>query len=287
MPEIELSQQKVFSGLTFLSAKPQLKRCKNSLVQLYSGASKETTKQIGSGVLIKLNEYHFLITCAHVLNQVKAETLLTFIKGRDESVQLNGESVCPPEIESEKYQNDLDLGFVILEEKVVNTLKPDCVFLEKSDIEINHGKPDKGFYISYGFPKKRTHQYGKDIRAKLYGFTASYINNVTGDWPDLNIKSHFLFGLKNKVSYVDKGKAKTPDPDGMSGGAVFYLQGNIAHPNQMRMTLIGFNMDYKLDSSEQRRVCRAIRIDYVLELIASEVQDLSLIDKNIQRKILK
>ncbi len=103
----------------------------------------------GTGILLQLGDFVFLISAAHVFDHF--EDLKIPLKTENSLLKPGGELFINEVIGSRK-EDRIDIGFLKLDEQSKNELQLSYDFLNQENIEINHQIVNHQFYSFFGYP---------------------------------------------------------------------------------------------------------------------------------------
>lgn len=222
-------------------------------VQLYFVAKREDNnyqsspppEQIASGVLIKFESKHFLITCKHVFDNIDVEDVVILTS--------EGFAVRLPEkikfIDDEK--RNIDLAMVEFREWRLAELKSVYTFLPSSNLGMDHEFDEDLYYMLYGYINKKTTREGFGFYGGPFGFLTgirkykkfeemgfNYDNNITLEYN--RRKQSYLYEEVEKKSMGPK------DIKGWSGGGI-WLSVEGKKPNTFRYLLVGIMIEERIE----------------------------------------
>jgi hypothetical protein len=184
---------------------------------------KGTPISSGSGVCVKINEVHFILTAAHVVEDRINELYLRFEKG----ITLMGCQVNTNKINFKRNDDKQDIAILKLNNETVEFLNGFYTFLEEEDLGINHQLVDSAEYLAYGYPASMTKMKYKTniIDAKSTLFTTKPAEVEL--YKKLNCKedSNIIINY-NKTGLVSMETLQVgtgPDVYGMSGCGLWYI----------------------------------------------------------------
>ena len=268
-----------------------MKKPKKSTIQLFHNDNpnweKSPLEPIGSGVLLELEGYYFIITAAHVVQDYALKKSRNPYRNEDDYddpaeayLNLNNvgflhnlsfypiQRVVFTNTERGPIENNVDLAVLTLERESAVELKQKFKFLSLSDILLDHDiKPVNRYYI-YGYPAEWT-DLDKDkglIRTEPFQF-------VTKGMPIDEIspvKFDSRFNLlvsydKGKMVFTSNGEAlRDFSPKGISGCGLWFYGGG---PD---VKLIGIMIEDKW-IKERQPLMMATRINEAIKIIYSHI----------------
>ncbi|MHB1183222.1 MAG: hypothetical protein ACYC4A_00765 [Desulfobulbia bacterium] len=178
---------------------------------------------LGSAILVKINNWHFVLTAAHVLDNPSCSDLHIGSGNKVISLQGSYASIVPPN-NGNREQDKIDIGIVRLSEETVRDMQED-EFLALDDIYNSDTATITGHYVFAGYPcskHKRAIKEG-EAEAALYSFAVD--TAPLTDYQDAGLDpciSLLLRFNKNNL-WNSSGQAVGPDPTGISGGGVWFI----------------------------------------------------------------
>jgi len=226
---------------------------------------------VGSCVLLKIGESHFVVTAGHVVDWREKGPLA--VGGLNEIWYLPDHwhlSALPVDREPDK----LDFGFTQIVGPLLEKFDaPRWATVEDLDLDPRRPVP-AGFFTALGFPTKQQ-------KKNLVDFTFA---SSTTLWSDLEVRddvyekfgrpngfsreSHILVRFDTTRSVGSAGIRALPDQKGISGGAL-WRSSLLLGPESVR--LVGINL---FGSTSGTRVLVGTQIKYVIAGILSAFPDL-------------
>lgn len=188
---------------------------------------------VGSCFLLGVDEYRFVVTAAHVLDNLDDRAVYVAGTSGTQPVQLLGLAHLTAKPEGSRSADKIDIGFWQLESDMVEKLGA-VSFISAGDVSRNMAPPEHRLYLTMGFPvsknKKNVDQRAMTVRTSLATYTGELDSTA-------EIRERFgapdgqhLFLKFHKFSQsADGAKQTTFAPRGLSGGPLIDL-GNFANP---------------------------------------------------------
>lgn len=175
----------------------------------------EEPEQVGSFVIIKLNNNFYLLTAAHVANICNEKGYYYFIKNTH--VQFTGEL-----LKTEGSVSDvIDIAILKLsDESQVSGLN-----VVTEELLPEPSSATEGIHSVMGYPASKTKMKRpqKKIKSKLYVYYNILCQNDVYKHNDLNAQDHIAIIFDKKKCVSSEGiKTTFPDPQGMSGGGIWF-----------------------------------------------------------------
>jgi hypothetical protein len=222
------------------------------LYPLYKRDERNRMILFGSTILLSIDAHHFMLTAAHVIDQVE-----------NHKIDLPGQLLVGERparwVTTELPQNGdrnfdkLDLAAIRITIDVAKAFEAiGKKFVKIGEVSIDDVSPSGSLYFFTGFPKSRTkygrHKLWKPTEPKM---VLTYVPKVFGcrtfssdqieklDWnPKKNIIAQFD---REKMVYAEnRQRVVPPDPDGMSGGAIWHDK---AQNGKLQLAGIGIEYD--------------------------------------------
>lgn len=231
------------------------------------------TKAHASGVFIKIDENYFLITAAHVIENLENDIFVPL--ENTDTLKLGGELTINALNISEKRDNDkIDVALLKLCEKSVQTISSHYSFLEQNEIEINHSINKLPQYISFGYPCSMTKKKYKtnDLIAKPFNYITIPAEEII--YNELNcetFKNIVVHYEKNRVlNYTTGGYNTGPDTFGISGSGLWFIPSQLVESgHKVVKKLVAILTEWPI---RNRKYWIATRIDVITEIIRQKYQ---------------
>lgn len=181
-----------------------------------------------SGVFLKIDGNHFLVSAGHVLmegsNAINPENVGIMI-GKQYHI-LNG-NVKYTDTSLHEANSKIDLTIWKLEdERVIQDLSQKYLFLEPTSIDIDHKPSNSPNYLIVGFPITRTKIKAQTQSIKVDPFI--FLTNQKNDklYSKLQFERHsnlILDYRKRKIRSHNGSLVQGPDPHGLSGCGLWHI----------------------------------------------------------------
>jgi len=216
------------SALRVSRLQQQQERVEAATVPIY--VSSRPVEHVGSGVLLKLGEERFLLTAAHVADNRDRGDL--YLGGEQTPVRITGTVTSSKTPDGNRDSDKVDAAVIHLSRETVAHME-DALFLTAGELDVAEPRHDD-FFLVAGYPcsKQRLPRAGDTITAYLYPFVAVSKPETDYDQP-LDPATHIKLGFsKGEMWRADVGRVTAPDPYGLSGCGIWWLNGYAeAHPN--------------------------------------------------------
>ena len=246
-----------------------------SVRPIYMASDRDSPELIGSGVIIKVENYYFLITAAHLLDQLRG--LGMYIGGEKTVVDITGQLIIVATNSGSGDKDKIDFAFTEIPENLLdelgrhNFLPPDEI--DPNDIAIREKR-----YLILGYPisKNKWIDYkGLKVKPKSYPYSSRPSDILIYKELGISEESHLLLDFdKEKVTNGTGNVFIAPDLYGMSGGGVWTLHDDskalsIFSESQLNK-LVGVIIEWDL----QKKVIIAVRISIVIAAIIERYPNL-------------
>lgn len=181
---------------------------------------------LGSAVLLKISNKHFLISAAHVFDEHRNPRLPTdlLIPGRDRLIALSGTMITSSLPPSGRRNDDkVDIGILHLDHEVVHELAH-FRFLGIKKVDPSDAPYPQSLYTFVGYPGT------KQKPPQLDGLTIEPVRYTSRPLPPTEYPEGFALGTHYAIDYdkesmiARNGKVQAPpSPRGISGGGIFRL----------------------------------------------------------------
>jgi len=220
----------------------------------------------GSGVFIKVDNYYFLITAAHVTDDREYDLKVPVANGK--AIIIQGE-LNTNTINGLRKDDKVDICIYKLNEHTLSLLDNYYNFLEKEDLGINHNLNYLDMYLTFGYPSSQTEQKYKTniVIARPFYFvtqpkTEEFYSLLQCKQSE-NIIIHF-----DKYDFYDKETGKqyiAPNTYGMSGSGLWYVPEQTNNINAfVEKKLVAILTEWW---NEDKKCIISTRIDVVSEII--------------------
>ncbi len=220
----------------------------------------------GSGVFIEIDGSKFLITAAHVVDEMEDDIYVGI--GTHQLLKLGGDltkNIAPEHRDDDK----IDISILKLNDETIYKLGNSYEFINQNELGINHEFKLLPMYTSVGFPasKSKYNSYKDEIKSKPFIYTTMPAEPAIYD--KLKCKSY-----SNVIVHYDKGKVKDyatgqfligPDPFGISGSGLWFTPSQLkAKGEHINKKLVAIMTEWP---KENRKFWIATRIDVITEII--------------------
>jgi hypothetical protein len=243
------------------------------VIPLYAIDENKERYALGTAVLLKINDKHFLITAAHVMDENKNPRWATDIEipGKNKFIPLNGQVIKTPLPPSGKRNDDKwDTAVVQLNNDLITQLDHHDV-LDINQVDPSDKPYKKSIYTFTGYPSTKQKMPKNGI------LTIEPVRYTSGPLDPDKFPEGYDFGPHLGIDYSKKkmiarnGKIQSPpDPHGVSGGGLFRIgtYDDIANKKN-KPALVGIAIE------DHKTSLIATNITVALEMIRADQPDLS------------
>lgn len=238
------------------------------LVPLYTATPSGRPKLVGSSLLVSSGMNFYLVSAAHVFDELTTGHELFFYIAPKVIRKLSGNlRLTKMPLGKDRRADRLDVGVLKLEgpalppyPKIQKYPLPISAFM--SNALSREGKQ----YLLIGFPgsKNRTNPTARELKAKPYSFRNISAPISKYSELGLNPESHIVlsFDVKNTVRKDSEIRA-FPDPAGMSGAPIWLLYDKNGPNDPLQTPVVGIAIEHH----KKERVIVATDISIVFKLI--------------------
>ena len=229
-------------------------------------------EQFGTGVFILAGARYFLVTAAHVLDDNAESTL--YIPGEKSGalVELKGESFRSKPDDGDRKNDRTDVGVVLLSQDLADEIGREA-FLSVKQIDVDETGTPGATYIALGYPWRKNAKLNrskKSVTRHPLSYTANVLQNKKLAKLGVHNGSHLLLGFDKRHSRNKEGRdITTPNPEGMSGGALWKF--DVCGDQTINSRLVGVLIEW---TSELRGIL-AVRLPVILAGIAHAYPDVA------------
>lgn len=220
----------------------------------------DKAKPLGTGVLLEINGKLYLLTAAHVLDNIDIKNFAFW--DEQDLVQVSGNAVY---LSNRTEGNGTgDIAVWQLSDEVTDALKKHYKFLPFDRIKLNHqiNTSERYFILGYPVSKTKIRYQTKTITIKsMKYFTCGEVSQRKIEHNQLDSKVNFLLKYHRRKAHtlgnIRSQKEHLPDPHGISGCGLWYLD------DDKVARLVGIMIGYNHPDS----IMIASRIDLATEII--------------------
>lgn len=248
---------------------------RNSVRSVLASENGRKPEIIGTCLLIEVDGRRYVVTAAHILDNLDTHSI--YISGAigTQPVQIVGVvNMTKPPSDGRKFDK-IDLAFWEIDENTAQNLG-DVEFINSTRFSHNQASLKYRLYLAMGFPvsrnKKSVDNPNKAIRPSLSKYTAELLEDqglnsglgVTGE-------QHLFLKFQDQSEAFNGEVRNTFQPRGLSGGSLIDL-GNFAAPTKYDASLTqnAFLAGMIIERNSDYQVLVAIRVQVILESIRSQ-----------------
>ncbi len=190
---------------------------------IWSIDAERDLEALGSSVLFKVGQDHYLITAGHCLRQNGEDINIGVLNAKNEMHLVRGAVIIKT-----GDGGEIDLGIVKLSSATTEMMFQKYKFLDVTQIMFNKGIPDETDYLVVGYPitKTKINNRTKCLSSEPFVFIGKSKDAKTYERFAYNVKVNTLIRFtKRKSTYVEKLEMNmSPEPKGISGGGLWFIQ---------------------------------------------------------------
>ena len=206
-------------------------------------------KLVGTGFLVSADLEDYLISAAHVFDELAKGNELFFYINTTTTAKLSGKLLRTKLQPNKNRTGDkLDIGVL----KLDNLIRPPYREILKYSLPISTLIPnaiprDGKEYLIIGFPetKSRINPIARELKSKLSIF--QNISAPTSKYGELGLETsnHIVINFEIKRTILPNKAIQTfPKPNGMSGAPVWLLYDHNNHNNPNQTPIVGVLIEY-------------------------------------------
>ena len=227
---------------------------------------KDLVKPAGSGVLIKAGKLHFLITAAHVTEDLNDNIFLGI---EEYTVYRPGGVIVTNSPEKSRDEDRLDICILELNEESNKKLNKIYEFLDINEVGINHVLKPYPMYELVGFPasKSKFSKYKKKLNSVAYQYVTQPADSETYKQLKCNPAFNIIvkYDRKKVYNYATDSFQTGPELYGISGCGLWFTPPENVMPNHKpRKELVGIITEWP---KNHRKFLIATRIDVISEIL--------------------
>jgi hypothetical protein len=185
-------------------------------------------QQVASGVCLRVKDQHFVLSASHVFDDIGHYQLLVGVEYGRPIVSFAGERLSTKRGESGTHSDDpIDASVFHIQSEIPAEIRK--IALTPNDLDL--GQPDRNshFFNCIGFMSKKSSRTANSIIShRECRVLTEYCQE---EYDDLSIDRETNLALAYEDKILVDGNWKTsPRPKGMSGGAIFKIEGVTTSP---------------------------------------------------------
>ena len=220
----------------------------------------------GTGVFIKVNNIHFLITAAHVIEDYMGEV---FIRFEENCITRIAFEISINKTNGKRKDDKTDIAILKLDEETVKTLIGFYEFLDETELGINHELNYLPMYLAHGYPCTLTKiKYKKnEIVANSTFFITKPADKIIYDKLECGIDKNLIicYNRNDLINSRTQQIGTGPDLYGMSGSGLWYIPKQVLDSNQrVKKKLVSLLTEWPL---KDKTHVISTRIDVITEIL--------------------
>ena len=229
----------------------------------------------GSGVFVKIKDAHFLFTAAHLVENLYTDIFIGTDK--DIIVRMGGTWTMNQLEPGQKRKDDkLDIAILKLDDESVMYANKYYGFIDISEIGFNHTPTPLPLYTAVGFPasKSKLNKHKKSLVSKPFIFNTKPSSDELYAKLDCSDKINLIvdYDKQNLFDSSANKKIVGPDPFGMSGGGLWFVEAQIVNPDEkVSKKLVGILSEWPL---KNRKVWICSKIDVFMITLFTKYPEL-------------
>lgn len=218
---------------------------------------------IGSGVLLSLNNRVFIATAAHNIKKLNSENIYVVANKTPTFKKLK--------IIRTGTHSVLDVGYLEIDPNELENI--DKRLLSYSELELNYNPKDSDWLCLGGFPceyAKIIHRTSDNILIEGGAFTLWFEPVKISDWslPEWKVNSHVILEYEEYGRNLQTGvRQKNPKLEGYSGGGVWRSPINPPKGEVWKSSLMKL---VSIETGYYKNQIASVKIENILDLIKSD-----------------
>lgn len=244
----------------------------HSILPLFAEVPSGKPKLVGSSFLVSSGTDYYLVSAAHVFDELKAGYELFFYIEPDIKRKLSGSLRLTNTPEGNNRKHDrLDVGVLRLEGPGLPPYpKVEKYPLAISALMANALPRESKQYLIVGFPesKSRANPIAREVASEIYSFRNTSV--PPQKYADLGVstQSHIVLSFDRKRTVGSDSQIRAfPEPSGISGSPVWLLYDENGSNDQNQTPVVGIAIEHH----KNHHAIVATDIDVALRLINETV----------------
>lgn len=201
--------------------------------------------QVGSGVLIEFRGYGFLLTAAHVIDELDgADLLVPHTSDEIKSIEGSYFYIKPYGNRSDDF---LDYGYFKLDEEFFAGLKERFYFVKEHELGIERYYADKELFSFVGYPYRKSNVAGGSASTDFFAYGTYHAEPYEYEYLGFSVGANIVTKFNRKNSFNPKvNRVELPVlPHGISGGGVFIWPRDMVEIPPRDRKLVGVGHTWK------------------------------------------
>ena len=183
---------------------------------------------VGTGVLIRVDELVFLVSAAHVIDDIGRGP--RYFGAADQTIPLPAFTMTSPiPAHGTRDDDQVDIGYWVLDPKTAALLSSaDTLCLADLDMHDPGDIARDADYFLNGYPESRQPRkmLSGEVEAHTIAFMTKEVSHAEYETARRDRREHLLVGYSKDDFYSGGAKRRGPDLQGVSGGAIWRLSGS-------------------------------------------------------------
>lgn len=237
----------------------------SSVCPIFIRYSNGKSEQVGSGVLLQLENDIFLLTAGHVIDWMEQGTLCIPCNDGISSITGYISSIYAP-MSIDRNDDKLDIAYFKLDDDLVTKIHKDFIPITRDECWVTDSSQESDIYSFSGFPLNKTKNRNGKISSEFFSYSGTAVDIETYKTLGYNLETNILVSFRRKKSMNSLGeKIIPPHPKGISGGAVFRWPKNIHRKKQkLKRYLVGIGHTYL----SNKNLFIGTKLDVILKFIS-------------------
>lgn len=222
------SEAMQFFRSRFEQADDDVRAVENATLPIFSSIpSVRLPQQVGSGVLLRIADQHFVLSATHVFDHVGEWALMLGRPARELMEPIGGERFVSGK-QSDSSSDRLDASVFHVQSGLTESLRDVAITLDQVDrMHIDAGRSVFG---AIGYFSNRSRTRGREARFKTERLLSTEYSDDVYATLNLDRATHMSLAYEDQV-WVDGRWQTSPTPRGFSGGAIVRYGGPPLDPN--------------------------------------------------------
>lgn len=217
----------------------------NSVCPIFCDREGERIYQVGSGVLIEFRGYEFLLTAAHVIDELKDSSLLV-PHSKSEIKPIEG-SYSYIKASGRRDDDFLDYGYFKLDKSFLAGLKEHFYFVKEHELGVERFYADKELFSFVGYPYRKSNVSGEQASTDSFAYGTYHAKQLEYEQLGFPIDASIVTKFNRKKSFNPSAKRiELPVlPHGISGGGIFIWPQDMTDLPPKNRKLVGVSHTWK------------------------------------------
>ncbi|WP_415887609.1 hypothetical protein ACMXYO_05850 [Neptuniibacter sp. QD37_6] len=218
----------------------------DSVCPIFRDKTDERFCQEGSGVLIEFRGHTFLLTAAHVMDQLESADLLIPCKN-DEIRSIEG-SYAYIKSSGDRENDKYDFGYFKLDKEFASNINKQFYVVKEHEFGIELVYAEKELFSFVGYPHRKSNVSGELATTESYAYGTYHADLSEYAQLGYKLEDHIVTKYNRKNSFNPKaGRVELSVlPHGISGGGVFIWPVDTHIPPRNRK-LVAIGHSWKTD----------------------------------------